>query len=307
MKVNLIVILFVLSGILQAQIPQVSTGRIQRLQHFQSDYVSARNIDVWLPEGYNPARKYPVLYMHDGQMLFDSQVTWNSQEWGMDEIAGRLIAEGKLEPFIVVGIWNSGPGRHSEYFPQKPFEALSPYDLEYIRRESAASGRNFFSRPINSDNYLKFIVKELKPYIDKHFSTRRNRANTYIAGASMGGLISLYALCEYPKVFGAAACISTHWPGISNIANNPVPQAFINYFNEKLPPPARHRLYFDYGTEGIDAWYETHQLRIDSLLITKKYDPKHWETQRFDGHDHSENAWRSRLDVILMFLMGNEK
>ncbi|HRJ16216.1 MAG TPA: alpha/beta hydrolase-fold protein, partial [Saprospiraceae bacterium] len=95
----------------QAQTPAVSAGRIERHEQFPSQFVSARNVDVWLPEGYSPRKKYAVLYMHDGQMLFDGAGTWNKQEWQVDEIAGKLLAEGKIRDCIVVGIWNGGQAR----------------------------------------------------------------------------------------------------------------------------------------------------------------------------------------------------
>lgn len=288
-----------------SQLPKVSSGRIQRIQHFQSNYVSPRNIDIWLPEGYNTQKRYPVLYMHDGQMLFDHLITWNNQEWGVDETATQLIKSRMLPPFIVVGIWNLPNQRHSEYFPQRPFDALSAADKALVLQEAQKSSRRFFTIPVQSDQYLRFIVKELKPFIDKEFSTKKDRKHTFMAGASMGGLISLYALCEYPKVFGGVACISTHWPGITEFENNPIPRSFFQYIDKHLPAPGKHMLYFDYGTLGIDAWYEPHQKTVDSILTAKGFTSKHWRTSRFVDKDHSENAWRERLDTILMFLMQN--
>ena len=85
-----------------------------------------------------------------------------------------------------------------------------------------------FPVPVQSDAYLKFLVTELKPFIDSTFSVATDRSNTFIAGSSMGGLISMYAVCEYPAVFGGAACLSTHWPGIFTAENNPIPEAFEN-------------------------------------------------------------------------------
>ena len=100
-----------------AQLPVPSSGKIIRHENFASHYVDSRNVDVWLPENYSPSKKYAVLYMQDGQMLFDSSVTWNKQEWGVDETISSLQQENKIKDCIVVGIWNTGAGRHSEYFP----------------------------------------------------------------------------------------------------------------------------------------------------------------------------------------------
>lgn len=102
-------------------LPKVSSGEIIRIDSFPSKYVTPRNVDIWLPDGFSKDEKYAVLYMHDGQMLFDASKTWNNQEWMIDETLGKLLNEDKIKKTIVVGIWNSGEGRHSDYFPQKTF------------------------------------------------------------------------------------------------------------------------------------------------------------------------------------------
>jgi enterochelin esterase-like enzyme len=292
------------SSALHAQVPQVSSGRIIRIENYPSQYNAPRNVDIWLPEGYHPDQKYPVLYMHDGQMLFDSTNTWNQQEWGVDEVAGKLIQEGKVRPFIVVGIHNSGAGRHADYFPQKPFQALpEQYRDSLLTQATRIEGTVLFSGEVRSDNYLKFIVEELKPYIDENYPTLRAAEGTFTAGSSMGGLISWYAICEYPEVFGGAACLSTHWPGIFTVENNPIPKAFLDYLEVHLPSPAGHRIYFDYGTRTLDSLYEPFQMQADEIMKKKGYSKKNWMTRKFEGADHSENAWRDRLEVPLVFLL----
>ncbi|MFV8333904.1 alpha/beta hydrolase-fold protein [Flavobacterium sp. GSP14] len=101
----------------------VSSGSVQRIENFKSQYIDQRNIDVWLPEGYSNKHKYAVLYMNDGQSLYDAETTWNKQAWEVDEIAGKLMSEKKTRQFIVVGIWNNGQKRHEEYFPQNHMKA----------------------------------------------------------------------------------------------------------------------------------------------------------------------------------------
>lgn len=288
-----------------AQTPAVSTGRIERHEQFPSQFVTARNVDVWLPEGYSPRKKYAVLYMHDGQMLFDGAGTWNKQEWHVDEIVGKLLTEGKIRDCIVVGVWNSGQGRHTDYFPQKPFEQLSAKEKETVFSAVRSNGQQVFnSEYLQADNYLKFLVTELKPFIDKQYATRKDRKNTFIAGSSMGGLISMYAICEYPKIFGGAACISTHWPGIFAIENNPVPGAFIQYLKTNLPDPKTHRLYFDHGDMTLDALYPPYQAQADVVLKAGGYTAKNLLSQAFPGEDHSERAWAKRLHIPLVFLLG---
>lgn len=302
----LLFLLLVISANAKAQepMPLVSSGTLQRFTAFPSAYVKARNVDVWLPPGYTAANKYSVLYMHDGQMLFDEAGTWNKQEWGVDETMGLLLNQKKIRDCIVVAVWNAGVERHPDYFPQKPFLSLSKKQQDDIYTATRGPGYALFPVPVQSDAYLKFLVTELKPFIDTTFSVATDRANTFIAGSSMGGLISMYAVCEYPAVFGGAACLSTHWPGIFRVENNPVPAAFINYLQQNLPDLSTHKIYFDYGTATLDSLYKPFQLQADKVMKAKGYNSMNWITREFPGDDHSENAWRKRLHIPIVFLLG---
>ena len=306
MKITAFVVLLCLIGSTikaQQKLPQPATGRIQRFESMPSKYVTPRHVDVWLPDGYSPTQRYAVLYMHDGEMLYDSTITWNHQEWGVDETLSRLMATRQVRDCIVVGVWNSGPGRHADYFPQKPFEMLTDAQQEQVSKALQQRGRSTDTfRPV-SDQYLRFLVNELKPFIDKTFSTKSDVKNTFVAGSSMGGLISMYALCEYPKVFGGAACLSTHWPGIFSTDNNPIPDAFGGYLAKHLPKANTRKLYFDYGNQTLDALYPPLQQKVDAIMRRKGYGPTHWQTHFFDGADHSEKAWKERLALPLTFLM----
>lgn len=161
----------------------------------------------------------------------------------------------------------------------------------------------FNNNTIYSDNYLKYIVEELKPHIDKRFSTYTDAKNTFIGGSSMGGLISMYAICEYPEIFGGAICMSTHWPGIFEMENNPIPNAFLNYLTAKLPNPKNHKLYFDCGNQTLDALYPPLQNKVDSVMRKKGFTEKNWTSKYFINQDHSEIAWNSRVDIPLVFLL----
>ncbi|MEI6411577.1 MAG: alpha/beta hydrolase-fold protein [Bacteroidota bacterium] len=305
MKFSFTVFTLLLINSLSAQTPKASAGSIQHFENFKSKYVDARNVDVWLPEGYDKTKKYDVLYMHDGQMLFDSAITWTKVAWDVDEMATKLSRAGKIREVIVVGIWNSGKGRHSDYFPQKPFETLTQAEKDSVYSAARSNGFSVFNGyKIHSDDYLKFIVLELKPLIDKQFSTKTGPKHTFIAGSSMGGLISIYAVCEYPKVFGGAACLSTHWPGIFTMVNNPVPDAMFAYLKTHLPKPRKTKIYFDYGDQTLDAMYPPLQRQVDVIMRQKGFKPKHWITRFFPGENHSEVSWRKRLDVPLLFLLG---
>ena len=289
-----------------AQVPTPQQGRIVRHENFPSAHVTPRNVDVWLPAQYDPQKKYAVLYMQDGQMLFDSTLTWNKQEWGVDETLSQLMLENKIKDCIVVGIWNGGRSRHAEYFPQKPFESLSASQQEMVYNAYRSNGQSiFFGIPIMSDRYLNFLTQELKPFIDKTYATKTDRSNTFIAGSSMGALISLYAICEYPSIFGGAACLSTHWPGLFTMENNPVPGAFFSYLEQSLPSPNRHRIYFDHGTETLDSMYASLQKSVDLIMAKRGYKSKQWLSRSWPGQDHSERSWRGRFALPASFLLKN--
>ncbi len=261
-----------------------------------SRHVDARHVDVWLPEGYTPAQRYQVLYMHDGQMLFDAATTWNKQAWRVDQTLSRLMLEGRIAPTIVVGIWNNGKFRHAEYFPQKHLQYLPPAERETFI-QLALQGKP------QADNYLRFLVEELKPAIDKRYATRPDAASTFIMGSSMGGLISVYAMNEYPEVFGGAAGLSTHWVG-KHQPNALIPLAAYNYVSKNLASPHNHRLYQDHGTTELDALYAPYQSFIDALVKERGYTPTNYLSKVFEGAGHNEAAWAARLDVPVLFLMG---
>ena len=304
-KVRLFIILSIFLGQVKAQnsLPQVVRGKIERIEKFQSKYVTSRNIDIWLPEGYSDSTKYAVLYMHDGQMLYDPTQSWNKQAWDIDDVASELLLKKEVNNFIVVGMWNGGLTRHQDYFPQKPFEQLTPTEKDTVIAQLQRAGRTKEVFQPQSDKYLQFIVKELKPFIDRKYSVYTNRENTFIAGSSMGGLISLYAICEYPKIFGGAACLSTHWVGTFTLENNPVPNSFLNYLNKKLPNPKNHKIYFDCGDQTLDSMYPKIQMEVDSLMKSKRYVESNWITKYFPGDDHSEKSWNKRLYIPLVFLL----
>lgn len=296
-----------------AQAFSVASGQLVTFWSMPSEYVAARDVHVWLPPHYRQAtlanQEFAVLYMHDGQMLFDASTTWNGQEWGVDEIASELMGSGKTQNFIVVGINNGGQDlRHAEYFPQKPFNQLSQRTRAALYELERSPGQRLFGgNPVQSDNYLKFLVTELKPLIDRTFAVKTDRDHTFVMGSSMGGLISLYAISEYPSVFGGAACLSTHWPGTFDVQDNPIPQAFFDYMQQHLPDPATHILYFDYGDATLDALYPPLQKRADAVLHKKGFSAPRWTTRFFSGAEHSERAWRARLQIPLMFLLAESQ
>jgi enterochelin esterase-like enzyme len=150
------------------------------------------------------------------------------------------------------------------------------------------------------------VTAELKPYIDKNFSTLKDRKNTIIMGSSMGALISIYALCEFPNVFGGAAGISTHLPlnrvDTTDVDTNAA--AFRNYLEKTLPKADTGKIYFDHGDQTLDAYYPLLQKKVDEIMIRKGYTAKGWMTRSFPGENHSETSWAKRLSIPLEFLLG---
>lgn len=291
-----------LSVMTQAQEVKITSGKIQSFPKFKSQYVDARNVDVWLPDGYSPKEKYAVLYMHDGKALFDPELNSNKLAWDIDETVPKLIAEKKVKNFIVVGIWNNEDFRHGEYFPEKIIQNMSEVTRKLIVEKH-------LNNKAQGDNYLKFIVNELKPFIDKTFSTKKDRDNTFMSGSSMGGVISLYGMCEYPTIFGGVACLSTHFPLVGKAQmpadiDGDVAAKFRDYLKTNLPDPKTHKIYFDYGNRSVDAIYKIFQDKIDPIMKEKGYTEKNWVTKFFDGGTHSAASWKTRFDVPLVFLLG---
>lgn len=264
------------------------TDRLIRYPSFASEWVEARPVDLWLPPGYDEGdHRYPVLYMHDGQNLFDPALSFSGLAWGIDDVAAKLIDQHQIRASVVVGIWNTKQ-RVQEYMPQQPLEAAPSHVADRF-------AETFGGAPI-SDAYLRFIVLELKPFVDAAYRTQPEPAHTFIMGSSMGGLIALYALCEYPHCFGGAGCLSTSW----TVAGPIMPP----YLRRALPEPATHTLYFDYGSEAQLAAYESYQKQVDRIVLAAGYRrERNWTTRRYPGAAHSEQAWHDRLDEPLRFLL----
>jgi len=269
------------------------TGTVERFTA-TSYLVTTRDVEVWLPPSYasDSDRRYPVLYMHDGQNLFDpEQSGYSKWDWGVDEALTALIADGRAPEVIVVGVHSDSDTRNPDYFPQK----AGPEHADAFRRDFGL----FDLDQLNADNYLTFLVQDIKPQIDATYRTKPGRDDTTIMGSSMGGLISLYAISEYPEVFGNAGMVSTHFP----LGDG----ALVDYFSDRLPEPKTHRLYFDFGTETLDHNYEGYQDRMDTAVMAAGYVAgDNWSTRKFQGHDHSERAWRNRVHVPLQFLLAGK-
>ena len=285
--------------------PKVSVGKLDFYPNFESasGLVAPRNVYVWLPDNYSRNKKYSVLYMSDGQNLWDADKMFNHQEWCVDEVVGKLLAEGKIQDCIVVGVAHGGRLRSQEYFPQDVFDRYAPELKEY------SAQKRLGANDLLANNYLKFLVEELKPFIDKTYSTRKDRNHTFHMGSSMGGLISSYAVPKYPDVFGGAGCLSTHSVlyitnyGAEQESIDAANQCYVDYLKENLKPNSC-KLYMDRGDQTLDAQYPKYQDRLDKMFRDAGWDDAHFVSKVYPGLSHVESSWASRLDVPLLFLLG---
>lgn len=262
-------------------------GTLLRFEHVEPARALPRTVDVWLPPGLEAGRRCAVLYAHDGQNLFDPATSYIGVDWGLDETLAELIGTGELPPVIVVAPWNTS-ARWPEYMPVALFERLTPREKRRLRKKGLDGA------PC-SEEYLAFLAEELKPAIDARFPTRPEREATFLLGSSMGGLVSLAALCERPETFGGAACLSTHWPaGAGHEAD---------WLRNALPVAGSARLWMDHGDRTLDADYGTLQPAVDAVLLERRWRPGlDWESVVYPGHEHSERSWRERLPDALFWL-----
>jgi len=279
---------------------KIASGKIIRIDSFPSKYIQSRPVDVWLPDNYSSDKKYAVLYMHDGQMLFDATTTWNKQEWKVDEVSTELMNEQSTRYFIVVAIHNIPEIRWLDLFPQKAMDYMDKDRKEEVFRLAKKNEQNM---NFNGDNYLKFMIEEVKPYIDEVYSVYTDKSNTFVAGSSMGGLMSMYAITQYPEVFEGAACISTHWPGAMVMENSPYPSAIFKYLSENVPSFKNHRIYFDYGDQTLDRHYPQYASKVDDIFYQNGYTIDNYRNLFFPDENHSEDSWQKRVHIPFTFLL----
>ena len=277
---------------------RIGDADIRRHNDFASNFVGPRHVDVWLPRDYAGSDKdYKVVYFQDGQNLYNPEWVYYTQtDWDIDTTMQQLIDEGQVDDTIVVGIWSTND-RGSDYMPWDLFQAAPAESREAVAQ--------FIGGEPESREYLRFIVDELKPFIDANYRTRPGREHTFLAGSSMGALISLYGVIEHPDVFGGAAAVSTHWPAAMTLDDPSGNEAVLDYLRGALPPPGSHKIYYDFGTEELDSEYEPHQEAVDRVMRDIGYEPGLlWQTRKFEGAGHNEGAWRERAHIPLIFLLG---
>jgi predicted alpha/beta superfamily hydrolase len=251
--------------------------RIRCHPRFASRYLSTpRDLVVYLPPGYDSgAFRCPVLYLQDGQNLFDPHTAFGGQDWRVDVTADDLILRGAIEPLIVVGIYNTGVRRISEYTPTKD-----------ARRRKGGKG----------ERYAKMMAHELKPFIDREYRTRRSAAYCGVGGSSLGGLVSLETGLRYPRVFGRLAILSPSvWWDNRSILDMVRAYQF----------EARPRIWLDSGTDEGDAPHQTVaelELLRDALIEKGWREGVDLRCSVAPGHGHNEHAWAARFGDVLEYL-----
>jgi len=289
--------------VLSQDVPVPSSGRVVRHTDIPSTRVPSRPVDVWLPPSYDGKTPHDILIMHDGQMLFDKSITWNGAEWGVDETLSDLITRRIVRPTLVVGVWNRPGYRHAEFTPRKPIERLEAARHNEVLAMRRPGGAVLFpDGKVESDAYLSFLVGELLPFLYANYATSKESGHIFLAGSSMGGLISLYGWLEYPEVFMGAACLSTHWPlGFDEKTNHA--SVWIEYLSKFVPEPSHRRLYMDTGDQELDAMYLEPQARVDSIFGVEGYNEQQYLSRVTLGHRHNEVDWAKRLPEALGFLL----
>lgn len=279
------------------------TGSFVDLPRVESANIPPVHVTIWLPPGYQrPGARFPVIYMHDGQNVFFPALSGYNKVWAADKAMLGLIADGATRGAIIVAVWHPGEARARQYFPQQLYENLPP-DLR-------VEADQFLNGPVRSDSYLKFLVTELKPMIDRRYRTLGDRANSFVVGSSMGGLISLYAIARYPAIFGGAACVSTHWPlaapeRVDAARTGAVLGVWDRFIAEDLGAPGRRRIWFDHGDQTLDRFYGAYQAEIDRKLARIGWQRgRDFESRSYPGAAHEENAWAARLPEIFAWLLG---
>lgn len=277
------------------------TGTLLDYPGVTADGLPLQHLSVWLPPGYDAgARRYPVLYMHDGHNLFDPALSNFNKVWAADKAVLSETAAARIEPQIIVGVWAPGADRYRQYLPRPAHDAASA-DLRG-KMDRTANG------PIVSDAYLAWLAGPLKQWVDATFRTRPGPDDTAIVGSSMGGLMSCYAFLYRPDIYGRAGCVSSHWPAIDprDVAgvDTELTAIWTGLLAAHLGEPDGRRLWFDHGTETLDAFYAPYQEAIDRQMAASGWQRgREWESRVYPGAAHEENAWAARLPELLDWLL----
>ncbi|MDR7271747.1 putative alpha/beta superfamily hydrolase [Pelomonas saccharophila] len=270
-----------LFGAPAGDVPVSRVGRIERLGVVASTHVSPREVQVWLPPGYaeHAQARYPVLYLHDGQNVFDAQAA--GSEWQVDEAAQRGVASGRLKPFIVVAVSSNEATRMDDYTP-----TVMTLSAERLGKQAAER------RGGGAAAYARFLVEELKPVIDARYRTQPGPADTAVGGSSLGGLVSMWLALHRPEAFGAALVVSPSvwWD-----------DRFLLRDVAATTAAPRPRLWLDMGVQEGDQAVQLARELNDSLRRRGWSDGALRFVEDPSGR-HDEGSWARRVPAMLDFL-----
>ena len=279
--------------------------------NFESEVIGDRELIIYRPNESQISDDTKFLIFQDGQMLFDAKVTWNNEEWELDETFSDLSEIGIEPNVVIIGVKSankSGKGffdntnRYLEYFPKQAISQMKP---GFVRFGYKRMGEK------THYNYLDFLTGELIPFLQTEFGIRLNRENMGIIGASMGAIAALNAILEHPELFGFAGCFSTHWIGIKPLEYLTLPfrkkiqgdqttiDSLISYVKARSKNLDSHYIYFDRGTEGLDSAYEGAQDQIDLIFESERLD---YKSLVFEGEGHYERFWARRVKSFFLDL-----
>lgn len=256
------------------------TGDVRTHTHFESQILgNRRDLLVYLPPGYRRTRtrRYPVLYLNDGQNVFDAATAFGGVEWGVDETAERLITEKLIESLIIVAVPNMGDGRIDEYAPTRA----------RLEEDKPRRSRGLLRR------YGTFLSEEVKPFIDSNYRTQPEPESTGLGGSSLGGLATMVIGLWFPNVFRRLLVMSPSvwWDGCTVLD-------MVQALDDNARPPLK--IWLDTGTDE-PGWERARYLR-DALIEKgwRMYDDLEYVED--EGAGHNEAAWSHRIDAALRFL-----
>ncbi len=245
------------------------TGAVQYHRNVSAPGLRPRDLIVWLPPGYedSPQQRYPVIYMHDGQNVFDPVTSYTGVDWQADETATRLIREGKMREVLIVGIYNTQ-------------DRLEEYSASPLGRK-----------------YRQFIIRTVKPLIDATYRTLPDRENTATIGSSMGGLVSFLLVWFHAETFSMAGCLSPSFIFRKNQA--------IKRIKKSKPPRQKIRIYMDVGGIGGERLLHRGCKKVLRILRNKGFKiGKEVFFSYYRRARHSETDWAKRLEKHFLFMFG---
>ena len=265
-------------------------------------------VTIWLPPEYyqEPGdHRFPVLYMWDGQNLFDPAKAHYGKAWMVHEVLNNMVRRGEAEPHIVVGIWSPpGKDRYRSYLPQ--------FAADNAKGDVALNIAEMAGGPVLSKRQLDWVVDFLKPSIDGSYRTQSDAKDTTIVGASMGGVMSCYAIAARPDAFGRAGCVSAHFalidPELAPDNERQIAALWDGFLTAKLGAPAGRRVWMDHGTEKLDSYYGPWQRMVAEDFTTHGWREGDDFTARvYEGAEHDEVSWNARLPEMLKWLWRGEE